>query len=381
MKFLHVLPPYSIHPYAVIHFIKDNFPKDEHSFLVMGSLNWCMKNNNRLLAFSDLIYFPEAKNTRIGRYRQLRYCLHLFQQAEHIIWHSYFNLKGFQMMILFSCKAVLEKSVWIEHYLDLYKWSWTPHNIKSHILWKLHRKMRSKVPFIGLTSFPDREEWVRQFGENTGTVFFDTPSPLLSQHLRELKEYMTHPKIHGRPVFLIGYDWLSYNEHIRLADLLQPFADDDFSIVLPMNFAMPYEYGQKGTTKYRGEVKRYIDMTLKMRSALLTRSSVLPKSYFMVIGATDVAIFGGERPLKFDLLYYLLLMGKKVFLPADQPLFHYLREQGVSVYDTNSIPKMDYQELISPPEPHKTDWLEKMTYGTGMVEKWAAMFRYLQGED
>ena len=239
--------------------------------------------------------------------------------------------------------------------------------------------MRGKVPCVGLTALSDQEEWKRQFGDNT--VFFETTSPLLPQHLEELKYYLNHPQKHQKPVFMIGYDWLSYNNHKEIAKLLLPFAEEEFSILLPMNFAMPYEYGHKATRKYRIEVRNFIEKTLSRRVSLLTRSAVPPQSYFRTIGAVDIAIFSGERPIKFDLLFYLLLMGKKVFLPASKPLFRYFKECGISVYDTDSIPQMTYQEFISPPTPSSLDWLLDRTFGKGIVEQWSNLFEYLRGKE
>lgn len=68
-------------------------------------------------------------------------------------------------------------------------------------------------------------------------------------------------------------------------------------------------------------------------------------------------------------------MGKKVFLPADNPYYDFLRSKGIQIFDTNKIVDMTYEEFIEPVKNQDISWIKGYMNNECCLDYWEKMFK------
>lgn len=338
MKFLHVMTAYTIKPQNIMSFIDKNFNKNEHTFLILADEKYVLKNNPQLFAFDNILFVPQIDKTKKSRFLRAKYLYKLFSKAENIVWHSFLGLKGIQL--LYVTYIFRKKITWIEHCIDLYYWKWKPKGIKDKIAFYLSRKIREDCKNYGTTMWWDYYVIRRDFNKKEEKHVYFLPTPLNSNAVRFLQEsFVRNENVENKYEFniLIGTDGLKNSNHYKIINNLIKYKKKHFSCFIPMNFALPYEYGLIHSRKYNTEVIEYGNRNLEHRVIQLDKGSVSLETYFKVLDAMDICIFDFNRPFYLDIIFYLLYLEKKVFLPSDSFIYKDLCRMGFKVFKVSDI--------------------------------------------
>ena len=378
MKFLHILTPYSLKPQNIIRFINKNFNKTEHTFLILADEEYVLRNNPQLFAFENVIFTPKINQKKFSRFKRMKFMEELFLKFDNIIWHSFLHLKGLQM--LYGTYKYRNKITWIEYGKDLYDWKWKPKNIKNKVAYYLVQHIRKDCKYLGVTVENDKEIYFKTLNQEK-TIFY-LPIPFNADAVDYLiKEYGKVGYIPNKEIrILIGSDGLKYNQHLKIIDRLQVFREEKFSCFLPMNYALPYEYGLSGTKKYATEVIEYGNRVLNVPVIKLQQSSVQFERYFKILNAIDIAIFDFDRPIYLEIVYFLLYLNKKIFLPADSALYKSLVDRGVKVFDTNKIVELNYSEFIDRNGINNKNIMKSFIAEDFIKRNWKKCFDFLSKE-
>lgn len=363
-------------------FITENFDSDEHKFLIMATKDQVITHTPRLMAFTRNSYYLPKSKRKIWDVRSLRQIFRLFDEAKHIIWHSLAGFQGKRLPVLYCRSKYLRKTVWIEHWFDLKYWESKKKGLFSSIRNYCNYKIRKDIECVGLTMVSDELFYRNSFSQNVQCV--ETPMPIPKNRLKIMKrvnEEFTIEKHH--PIILVGYGASEEYKHCECIDRLVNFKEEIFSLVFFMNLGITWEYRAFAGEYYRKRVEQYAEKTLGRKPVIIKRKNTPEEAYFQIIKSIDIAVFDGERPITFDLLLYLLYMGKKVFLPSEQPLYKYLIANGVKVFDTNTLQNISYSELMKQPEftDEEMNWIEGRLNHDLLLGRWKSFFNTLDNQE
>lgn len=371
-KYLHIIAPYAVPSYPIIKFFYDCFPKEEHEFFVMTSKRWAITHTPRLLAFLDLHYIPESGKHFISKLRGPAELNRLMKNADHIILHTHFSVKGKYFLPVFMQKKYIKKMIWIEYGTDLSQWKYPENKLK--LKWRnyIMGRFLRKIPFVGL-SLPGDEDLYSKYVGGSAKHFY-TPIPILKVYQEDLEHYRPPEDENKVPMVLVGGDSRPENHHKEFLETLSIFKDERIATTTFLNFGLYGENGRYGRPQYRRYVHRQGKSIFGAKYFTLAVPNVHRDRYFTTLQKIDIAIFDGERPMNPNLLLLLLLAGKKIFLPSGCGLYQFLEQNDVTVFDSNAIPT-EYDELVSPVEKHDVySKLKEFFDGESAAILWKNMF-------
>lgn len=216
-----------------------------------------------------------------------------------------------------------------------------PKKLKSKVKNYFLLRCETKCKYIVATKNVDLELITELYG---GIVkIIEAPLPVLSYHHQMIDENLYSFKKNRYPIILIGYDGHFYNNHKSLIDAISINQNIPFSIVLPMHFAMPTEYGAKPSIPYTYQIKDYAIKMLDCKAFILNKRRVSPIAYYRTLAAVDAAVFSEDIPISLDILYDLLWLGKKVFFLSDCSVYNFLKKNQIRVFDICEFSKIILQ--------------------------------------
>ncbi len=375
-KYLHVIAPYGIPSYPIIKFFYDCFPEEEHKFFVMTTKRWAITHTPRLLAFMNLYYIPEVGKHFISKLQGPLKLNKLMQDADHIILHTQFCIRGKYFLPFFLKKSNLLKTIWVEYGTDLSQWRYPENKLRNKLRNFIIGYFLKKIPFVGL-SLPGDEDLYEKYIGGCAKCFY-TPIPILKVYQEDLEQYRSETEINKVPLVLVGGDSRPTNRHNDFFEVLSIFKDKDIAITSFMNFGLYGENGHYGRPQYRKYVHRQGKALLGSKYFTLAVPNVHRDRYFSTLNKIDIAIFSGERPSNPNLLFLLLLAGKKVYLPAETGLSQFLSENNVVTFDSNAIPT-EYMELVDPIKEYDVfSKLKALFDGDCAAQLWQNMFEAIE---
>lgn len=336
-KILHILPIGSYRVYEFLKFMNENFSDNDHDFFIVATKKEVINNDPRLLAFNNLMFYPDDFSRRkfLRHVGTFLYFKRLFSRGELIIWHSFSHL-NIAMLLVMALSNVLKKSIWIEHGYDLYFWK----NTKSGWKWKiknfLFKYIREHVKTIAVTVPSDRDIYQRIF--NRKVVYRDIVVPINSIYMQEANS-MDHKKCQ-RNILMVGFDGKPSSKHSSILKILKRFPSNDYSILLPMGFGLPWQYEQFTNRQYNKNICEMYRKELKATVNVL-ETCIDSKKYFSILNSVTSYICMGARPKEIDMIIYAICMKKKLYLELNSPIEKYLRDLGIITYDSKSISNLD----------------------------------------
>ena len=153
---------------------------------------------------------------------------------------------------------------------------------------------------------------------------------------RDAGEVETYEFPAKRPVVLINHQASLTGNHLTIMKKVKELdTDGKFDVCMPLSY---------GSSHIRNMCMK--EGRKMFQDKFLPILDFLPREeYFSRIDAAQVAIFGQKRQEATGNIGRLLIMGTKVFMREDNPLYHYYKSKGYIVYsfekDLNSIDSMD----------------------------------------
>lgn len=83
MNYLHIMPPSNRYMRGYITMLRENFDSSKHTILFTDQL---VGNDISLMAFENVINFPQVGKNRYQKFRQLN---QIFMEHDRIIFHSF----------------------------------------------------------------------------------------------------------------------------------------------------------------------------------------------------------------------------------------------------------------------------------------------------
>jgi len=378
IKFLHVIGPDTKNSYGIMSQIHKTQNMEEHRFLIMAGEK-VKARFPKLEEFDDNLFIP----TDCPRPRRLNRILFMYRQlrdADVVIWHSLFFTSQKFLWFVFFFRNLLKKSVWIEWGADLYLWRYPDDKLKNRIKNYMSRKIRESFRFVGTTFPVDSLEYHRQFGDRAKCFYTPMPNPY--KGATELIDSIlaTRPekrRWENRVTVQVAHNAFTFNNHVRLLGMLERFKPENMHILLPLSYGIYGINGQFGGKAYCAAVKKYAKNLFPNQISVLSRNMAFDE-YLQLLWNIDIVVFDFDRPCGLGTLRILLLMEKKIFLPAGSPYYEFLISKGLPIYDTNKIPEMTYEEFIAPPKYTDLSWVHEYMNNDAVIQNWENMFAELK---
>lgn len=133
---------------------------------------------------------------------------------------------------------------------------------------------------------------------------------------------------------LLGNSASESNRHLEALHYLEHFAGHELEIICPLSYPrIDSEYRERVISEGK---KLFGDRFIALCELMP------PKDYHELLSTIDILVFNHWRQQGLGNLYHFLFSGKKIFLSSSCTTFHMLKEYGVSVYETESIPSIPY---------------------------------------
>jgi hypothetical protein len=350
-KIIHVFPRDKFtEPY--INFINENFDKNEHLFLILGS-----ENSYNIKKQDNIIFIK--KNLKY-----LNILIKYLYNSEKIILHSIFMKKI--VYLLFLQPWLLKKSYWFIWGGDLYHYKFRKKNFKSN-MYEFVRKNVIKN-FKGLIctvkgEFELAKKWYKVKGK-----FLDGFYPR-SMDFNYLDKIKNNSKNFNDLIIQIGNSADPTNKHIEIFKILSKFKDQKIKIITPLSY---------GNEKYAEEVIKKGKELFGDKYEPLTK--FLPaKEYGEFLSSIDIAIFNHRRAQATGNIWALTYLGKKVYIRKEVTTFDYMKEIKTKIFSTENLSNenfLEFSELLNPEQKEKNrTQIKKYLSEEYCAEKWEDIFK------
>lgn len=148
-----------------------------------------------------------------------------------------------------------------------------------------------------------------------------------------------HYKLEGsktdKTIIQLGNSATESNNHVDAFDVLNQFKNENIELVLPMSY---------GNHKYNHFVKQYGSFNFKNKIKFL--EDFVPRAqYIQQLMEVDVCVMYHNRQQAFGNCVPLLILGKKLYLKKENPLYSFFKSIGVVVFNANKIKDLDFDSF------------------------------------
>lgn len=138
-----------------------------------------------------------------------------------------------------------------------------------------------------------------------------------------------------KTIIQLGNSATESNNHVDAFDVLNQFKNENIELVLPMSY---------GNHKYNHFVKQY--GTLNFKNKIKFLEDFVPRAqYIQQLMEVDVCVMYHNRQQAFGNCVPLLILGKKLYLKKENPLYSFFKSIGVVVFNANEINDLDFDSF------------------------------------
>lgn len=345
MKYLHIMLGNGANTFRLISALYNNLSRSDyfqHSFFITSTLNYVIKTCPSLLIYNydNLFFYPQNKKAKTAFKNFLALLKGKMEEADVIIWHSLIPMNSVEIISLALRYA--HKSAWVTDFTDR-----TIPNVKAkkHKQRKFAQKKLDFMKSIKYVNFSipwGRKNFRRDYGKNK--LISEIPYPFPKKHIEIMNKYIQREN-KGLNC-LVGYDGRKANKHMGLMSYLKHLSEEDVKIFLPMNFSLLGEWGVTEHHSYRDRVKALSENIFGKGNVIrLRRRDVSDNEFFKTISKCDIAVFNDNRATGITLVFYMLYLGKKVFMNKVNILSGKLSELYLPVYSLTELGTMSLEQL------------------------------------
>ena len=308
-----------------IEFINKNFWR--HKFLILD-------NNIKKEEFNGYKNIILCKNfTGIKNTVQV---MSILKKSDLIYIHGLFNNR--LLIFLLLRYSLLKKVVWVAWGGDFYNLYLKPKKtLKELIVFKLKQIVSKRVRSVCNLTQEDNLMFNKIFKVNRKYIkaiyMVDFTYKDLDTILQKESKFKTNKFIR----ILIGNSASVTNEHFEIIRNLSKFANQNVQIICPLSY---------GDMNYAKDIINYGQRIFKERFIPI-RKMISSMNYNRLLNAIDILVFNHKRQQGLGVSSICLYLGKKVFIRNDSPSWDYYRKElGVTIFDTNNIQNMSFNEFI-----------------------------------
>lgn len=210
----------------------------------------------------------------------------------------------------------------------------------------------------------DYEEFVRICGIKKRHF----TAPMLGDPRKRIdySQYLS-PYDDGKRRIIIGNSATKENRHMEVFDLLKPIVDKNTLILCPLSY---------GDIVYRDHIidigKQYFGSNFIPILDFMER-----ERYVQLLSKCDIGIYNNNRQQGMGNINRMLLLGKKVYLATGTSMWKRYTNNGIRVFDVQSIKKSSLSDVLSF-ENHTKDnnrkEIERLTCTDKGIELWNKIF-------
>lgn len=373
MNILHIIGLNEKNSYNLFKQLHEYCDLDGHTFLV-ADFKSNLKNFPKLQEFTNFKFMDSYSKSRIGRivglYKQCN-------KADHIIINSLLFKTKKYLLFFYIFRKFLKKSTWIEWGKDLYEYELPPFGIKNKFLNHIGYYIRNNVKYVGLTFQNDEAYYRSQFPESTAKCFY-TPLPFGEGRINTMHEAMEEAEANKTDTInvLISHNAMQSNNHFNTIFKMKRFADKNVNFYFPVSYGW---FGQPSGLAYKNALVKYVKKTFGSKAVIM--NNMMPiEEYIHFLAKMDIGVFDCDRPIGLSSTYYLMYMGKKVYLSETAMHTKYFKENGYELFYSQDIDNMTWDNFISPCEKQQPKELEEMYIVGKSIMNWQHLFDTIKEE-
>jgi hypothetical protein len=308
------------------------FTKDEHLFIVAyDDIYEKYKNDNVIL-----IKGITGKNLKLFK----KYA----KMASYVFMHSN-DFMHIKRMIL-TPKSIKKKYIWCVWGGDLYTDFLKITTVKEFAFYLIYRvgaflinREAKYYKGIGIGFRYDALEIRRRFHRRNIKI---VTTPYLSDvKLNDVNKIINACKektVNENPLkVMVAHSAHSYLNHKEILDKLSKYKDEDMIISLVL------AYGNK---RYASDVEQHARKLFGDKVEII-KDRTDSNEYIKYLHSVDIAVFDHKHQSALGNLYYLLYMGKKVYLNSDGILKLAMRLEDINTFDTHQIGIESFEHFSS----------------------------------
>lgn len=354
--------------------LNEHFGEDRIHHLIMERENVYRASQPQVREFPNVTMLPN----RGGFLKQARLVKSIYNKAKHIIVLGFF-LSMKHKLVLMSDKKIMQKVVWINMGSDLYLWRKNSGSLRDWFDNKINYAFRNNVKYAGMP-FPSDETIIRENFPGIKKCFY---TPMVSSRLPldKLDEIMERgPLKKDKPWIQVSHSVYQRGNHIYMLDMLEKFSKEDMRIILPMSYGFGNEYAEGGL-HYRKAVTNVANQIFGKDKVTVMTKDIPLLNYLQYLSNVDILVTAVPQSYGLGNIWYLLYLGKKVFIPSGNPFYDFFINEGFEIYDTLKIPEMTYDEFIKPINHVERRWINDRYDRDKTIKYWEELFGALERED
>ncbi len=328
-----------------MHFVNNNFPQDEHKFVVLGEHNQEFQ----------YMHLDKVKNVEVIDLRyDLQKLLNDINMCSKIFIHYLFDY--FCELV---CRANISKPIYwafwggdLYNYIDMELYEpMTKELLKNmgciidskvnkNTIEYLYRKVTiRKLRGILCRDNGEFKNVKKHFLTLANQIPFVYPNPVNCESLQVLHNNANNKydfKSGFKYAILVGNSANPTNNHLEILNKLKEIKSQDFRIIVPLSYGGFPAYTNKlidEGKKLFGE--RFIPITKYFP----------PEEYYDLLKQVDVGIFNHNRTQGQSTVCMLTILGKKVYVNKNTTLYYYFEKMGIKLSETQQIEDLDVDEL------------------------------------
>lgn len=353
--------------------LNEHFGENKIHHLILEREHIYRASQPQVHEFQNITFFPSHG----GFLKQAKLVKSMYKRAKHIIILGFFLSMRMKLLLL-SDKKAMEKTVWINMGSDLYLWQKFSNSFRDKFDNKVNFKFRNTVKYAGMP-FPSDELFLKNNFSGIKKCFY---TPMISSRLPldKLDEIMEGPVLKkDKPWIQVGHSIYQRGNHIYMLDMMEKFVKEDFRIILPMSYGLGNEYADGGLHYRRAVINIAKQIYGKEKVTIMTKDIPL-LNYLKYLSNIDILVTAVPQPQGLGNIWYLLYLGKKVFIPSGNPFYDFFINEGFEIYDTLKIPEMTYEEFIKPVTHIERKWINDRYDREKTIKYWENFFDVLESE-
>lgn len=354
--------------------LNERFGTDKIHHLIMERENVYCASQPQVAEFPNVTMLPNNG----GFLKQVKLVKSMYNRAKHIIILGFFFSMRHKL-VLMSGKNNLSKMVWINMGSDLYLWRKNSGSIRDRFDNKINFELRNRVKYAGMP-FPSDESTIKENFPGIKKCFY---TPMVSSRLPldKLDEILERGLMKkDKPWIQVSHSVYQRGNHIFMLDMLEKFSKEDIRIILPMSYGFGNEYAEGGL-HYRRAVCNVANQIFGKDKVTVMTKDIPLFNYLQYLSNVDILVTAVPQSYGLGNIWYMLYLGKKVFIPAGNPFYDFFIKEGFEIFDTLKIPEMTYEEFIKPVSHVERRWINDRYDRQITIKYWEDLFDTLESEE
>ena len=333
IKYIHIMSHISIvYNAQIVYMINENnkeFKEEEHLFIISNQKVYEPIKHYKNVMFLDDI---SVDIKQLKKYANM---------SKYIFLHS--NTLSEKVLYRLD-DNILNKIIWCEWGHDLYDKREEPKTIYRKIrrvigdiirLNYIKKKQIQKFYAIGIGFQYDAIEVRRRFGNNMKIVM--TPYGYIKDNKKNIDNIINNTVEEKEyKKIMVGHSAYDFLNHKKLFSQLAKYKDENIKISLVLAY---------GCDDYAEEVKKEAIKLFGNDKVEIIDKMMSQEEYLKYLSTVDICLLDYKHQAALGNIYFLLYMGKKLFLNKDGIIKLFANLENIETYNIEDIDKMDYAEF------------------------------------